>query len=344
MRHLLDINDLTPAELHRVLTLAELAEPPRVLNGRGAALAFEKPSARTRSSAEMAVVQLGGHPMYIDGREIGFDKRESAEDIARTLACYHAVIGARVFSHSVLERMAAVSPVPVVNLLSDRAHPLQALADVLTLKSLLGNTADGGACHDGADSGTGAASAGDSASAGVDGGSSGMTGLCGEASLALDGRVLAYVGDSNNVARSLVLAAGAVGVSVRVASPSGYGFDDLTLRCFKDYGCDVTALEDPVEAVSGAHAVYTDVWTSMGQEGENEQRRADFAGYTVDEQLMAQAAVDAVFLHCLPAHRGEEVASGVLDGPASRVWPQASNRLHATRGLLLWLLECAQRR
>lgn len=294
MRHLLDIDDLTPPELNRVLDLSETAEPPRVLDGMGMALLFEKPSGRTRNSAEMAVVQLGGHPVYIEGHEVGIDHRESAEDVARTLGCYHAVIGARVFSHSVLERMARVSPVPVVNLLSGYAHPLQALADILTLKSEL----DG-----------------------------------------LDGRVLAFVGDSNNVARSLILAAGAANMSARIASPPGYSFDEASLQRMRRYGCNVVTTEDPAEAVKGAHAVYTDVWTSMGQEGENERRVADFADYTVNQGLMSQADPSAVFLHCLPAHRGYEVSDDVLDGPASKVWLQAANRLHATRGLLLWLLE-----
>lgn len=313
VRHLLDIDDLTPAELSRVLALAETTGQPRALDGEGVALVFEKPSSRTRNSMELAVVQLGGHPVYITGGEVGFDVRESAEDLARTLACYHAVIGARVLSHSVLERMAEASPVPVVNLLSDHAHPLQALADVLTLKTGLVGGSGGGTGADGA----GPARAGSG----------------------LDGRVLAFVGDSNNVARSLVLAAGAAGMSARVASPAGYGFDEGSLRRMRRYGCDVTAVEDPAEAVRGAHAVYTDVWVSMGQEEEEQQRIADFEGYTVDAALMARAAPGAVFLHCLPAHRGFEVTAEVLDGPASRVWPQAANRLHATRGLLLWLCE-----
>lgn len=296
MRHLLDIDDLTFEELSRVLVLAEKSDPPRILDDKGVVLLFEKPSSRTRSSAEIAVVQLGGHPMYITADEVGFDVRETAEDLARTWAGYHSVIGARVFSHGVLKRMTEVSTVPVVNLLSDLAHPLQALADVLTLKSELGQSG-------------------------------------------LEGKTLAYVGDSNNVARSLVLAAGAVGMTVRVASPSGYIFDAATVERFSQYGCDFTALEDPVEAVKGAHAVYTDVWASMGQEDQKEERRVTFKDYTVDEKLMAQASPEAIFLHCLPAKRGYEVTDGVLDGPASRVWVQSANRLHATRGFFLWLWE-----
>ena len=312
MRSFLDIDDLTPEELCRVLALAEISDPIPVLDGRGVALIFEKPSSRTRSSAEMAVVQLGGHPVYITGGEIKVDVRESAEDIARTLSCYHTVVGARVFSHRILQRMAEASFTPMVNLLSDRSHPLQALADVLTLKSALRQDV-------GLEQGVG------------------DTG--GKAGLGLEGKVLAYVGDSNNVARSLTLAAGFAGMSIRIASPAGYGFSENTLDHFSSLGCDVVSSEDPSEAVSGAHAVYTDVWASMGQEDETEQRNTVFKGYRVDEKLMAQASSGAIFLHCLPARRGYEVTDEVLDGSASRVWLQTANRLPATRGLLQWLCE-----
>ena len=293
MRHFLEVDDLDADELARVLDLAADPSPPQVLAGRGAALVFEKPSSRTRNSTEMAVVQLGGHPAYILPQEVGLDERESVEDVARTLACYHAVIGARVFSHSTVERMAAAGAAPVVNLLSDDAHPMQALADVLTLRAVL----DG-----------------------------------------LEGRTVAYVGDANNVARSLALAAGMSGMTMRIASPDGYGFDDSALARLRSRGCEPDIADTPADAVRGVHAVYTDVWTSMGQENEAAQRLEAFAGFTVDAALMEGAAPDAVFLHCLPAHRGEEVSAEVIDGPRSRVWLQAANRMHAARGLLLWLL------
>lgn len=294
MRHFLEIDDLEAHELARVMDLACDPDPPRVLAGRGMALLFEKPSNRTRNATEMAAVQLGGHPVYISGAEVGLDERESVEDVTRTLACYHAVVGARVFAHSTVERMAAVDAVGVVNLLSDDAHPMQALADVLTVRSSLGG---------------------------------------------LDGRVLAYVGDANNVARSLALAAGLTGITMRIASPDGYGFDDATVARLRARGCEPEVAGSPYDAVRGAHAVYTDVWTSMGQETEAAERRQAFRGYTVDAELMAQTAPNSVFLHCLPAHRGEEVAAEVIDGPRSRVWLQAANRMHAARGLLLWLLQ-----
>ena len=296
MRHFLDVDDLEPSELARILNLATDPNPPQVLAGKGAALLFEKPSARTRSATEMAVVQLGGHALYITGAEVGLDERESVEDVIRTLACYNAVIGARVFAHSTVERMAAAGAVPIINLLSDHAHPTQAVADLLTVRAALGH---------------------------------------------LEGLVLAYVGDANNVARSLAYAAGLSGMAVRIASPEGYGFSESALRRMRGRGCEPVQVTNPVQAVRGAHVVYTDVWASMGQEQEADKRREDFAGFTVNRALMAQAASDALFLHCLPAHRGEEVEAAVIDGPQSRVWLQAANRMHAARGLLLWLMEKA---
>ncbi len=284
MRHFLEVDDLSSDELTAVLDMAEQPDPPAVFAGRGAALLFEKPSNRTRLSMEMAVSQLGGHPISLRNEEVGIDTRETAEDLARVYSGMCALIGARVFEHSKLERMAGVATVPVVNLLSDDAHPVQALADLLTMRQRFGS---------------------------------------------LDGRSLAYVGDGNNVCRSLMVAAGLAGMRMRVATPASFeppadGVSELT--------------HDPAEAVAGADAVYTDVWASMGQEEEAAQRRQDFAGFTIDDDLMAQAAPDAVFLHCLPAHRGEEVAASVLEGPQSAVWQQATNRMHAQRGLLWWLL------
>jgi ornithine carbamoyltransferase len=257
---------------------------------------FEKPSARTRSSMELAVVQLGGHPVSVRGDEVGIDRRETAEDVARTLACYHAAIGARTYSHRVLERMAAVSPVPVVNLLSDDAHPLQALADLLTLRQAWGG---------------------------------------------FEGRALAWVGDGNNVCRSLGLAGALAGLEVRVACPPGYGLPEAHADRLKALEADVAVTSRPEEAVAGADAVYTDVWASMGQEDEAGDRRRAFEGFGVDDRLMAAAAPGALFLHCLPAHRGEEVTAAVFDGPASRVWAQAANRMHAARGVLRFLVEAA---
>jgi ornithine carbamoyltransferase len=304
-RHFLDVDDLSCDELDDVLAAASLpaAEVPPVLAGRGAALLFEKPSARTRSSTELAVVGLGGHPVYIQGPEVGIDVRETAEDVARTLACYHAVLCARVIDHTTLVRMVGALdqahdddfpvPVPVVNLLSDRAHPCQALADLLTLRQAFGD---------------------------------------------VEGRTVAYIGDANNVWRSLALAAAMTGIRIRTASPDGYEPDADDLARVARLGGEVEVTSDPMEAASGADALYTDVWTSMGQEDEQELRRKAFAGFTIDDDMVRCAAPDAVVLHCLPAHRGEEITASVLEGPRSVVWRQAANRMHAVRGLLAWLL------
>jgi ornithine carbamoyltransferase len=291
-RHFLEVDDLTPDELVAVLDRSEDRDPQPVLAGRGVALLFEKPSARTRNSAEMAVVQLGGHPISLRGDEVGIGAREPADDLARVLSCYHAAIGARVYDHGVLDQMAGVADVPVINLLSDIGHPVQALADLLTLRQRFHSLA---------------------------------------------GKTVAWVGDGNNVCQSLMIGAAMLGMHVRVATPEGYEPSSLAVERARDHGAQVLITPDPSEAVAVADAVCTDVWASMGQEDEADRRRQAFARYTVTEKLMAEANPDAVFLHCLPAHRGEEVEAAVIDGPASLVWPQAANRLHTMRGLLLWL-------
>ncbi len=294
----LEVDDLSPVQLEAVLDTAAAgkARPdliPHVLADHGVALLFEKPSARTRTSSEMAVVALGGHPVYLRAEEVGIDTRETAEDVGRTLASYCSLIAARVFSHGVLERIADAVDVPVVNLLSDRAHPCQALADLLTLRELYGT---------------------------------------------IEGRRLVYVGDGNNVAASLAFGAALTGLELTVASPPGYELDDDVVDRARNLGGIIDLVGDPHEAVKGADAVYTDVWTSMGDEHEAEVRREAFAGWQVDRDLMAIAGPDASFLHCLPAHRGEEVSAEVLEGPASVVWQQAENRMHAARALFQLML------
>jgi ornithine carbamoyltransferase len=291
-RSILDVDDLTADELSTVLELSERPDPPPVLRGRGVALLFEKPSARTRNSTEMAVVQLGGHPVSLRGDEVGLDERETAEDLARTLAQYHAALGARVFDHGALERIAAAVDIPVINLLSDRSHPLQTLADLLTLRQRLGDLA---------------------------------------------GRTIAWVGDGNNVCTSLLLGVALAGAEMRVAAPDGYQPPPSALERARALGGTVTVTADPRAAAAGADAICTDVWTSMGQEAERRERRKAFQPYQVDSALLGSAAPGAVFLHCLPAHRGEEVTAEVIDGPQSGVWQQAGNRMHTARGLLLWL-------
>jgi ornithine carbamoyltransferase len=299
VRHVLEIDDLRAEELDEVLRRA--AEPPggdRPLAGRTVGLYFEKPSLRTRHSSEVAVVQLGGHPVTFRREEVGSGEREPVADIARVLSGYHAVLGARVFDHRLLEELAAAATVPVVNLLSDRGHPCQALADLLTMRQHLGE---------------------------------------------LEGATVAWVGDFNNVARSLALGATMMGMKVRLACPPGYGPTDEDLDRLAALGAPPVVTTRPTEAVAGAAAVHTDVWASMGQEDEAEERARAFEGFQVDDRVMDAAAPGAVFMHCLPAHRGEEVTASVVDGPRSVVIAQAHNRLHSMRGLLSWLVEEAQR-
>lgn len=295
-RHLLDVTDFTADEIRTILELAEvpIESLGRPLGGRGAALIFEKPSNRTRHSMEMAVSQLGGHPVYTRGEEVGFDTREPVEDIARVMAGYHGIIAARVFDHLTVARMAAVVDVPVVNMLSDRSHPLQAFADALTMHQQLGDLA---------------------------------------------GKTVAYVGDFNNVARSLAEVSALLGMHVRFACPSGFDAAPAELERFGRLGAaSVEQSHRPADAVDGAHAVHTDTWVSMGQETERQARIRQFEGYTVDADMMARADPSAVFMHCLPAYRGIEVAADVIDGPQSVVIQQAHNRLHAARGALAFLL------
>jgi ornithine carbamoyltransferase len=295
----LQISDLSGEGIAEVLELAKARSGNRPLAGRGAALVFEHPSARTRNASEMAVVELGGHPVTIRGEEVGFDRRESVEDVARTLACYHAAILARVTDHSTLERMAtalrtAGSSVPVVNLLSDLEHPTQALADLLTIDQCLGG---------------------------------------------LSGVSVAFIGDANNVARSLGDALALSGASLRVASPSGFAFDEIDAARVAVLGGELVLCATAEEAARDADVLYSDVWVSMGQEEQAAEKRKAFAAFTIDAELLASAKPDAIVMHCLPAHRGEEITAEVLDGPKSRVWLQAENRLHSIRGLLEYLFD-----
>jgi len=278
VKHLLSIRDLSAADLDWILSAAEQPHP-RPLEGKGVALYFEKPSARTRNSMELASAQLGGHPVYIQKDELGMGSRESVADVTHTLAAYHAIIAGRVFDHGLLEEMAAVNAAPVLNMLSGSDHPLQALADLLTVKQLLGR---------------------------------------------VEGAKIAFIGEGNNVSRSLAEACALAGAEFIIAAPNGYGLDGAL------------NVSDPVDAVDGADVVYTDVWVSMGGQDSDERRQA-FEPYQVDEALMARAN-DAWFLHCLPARRGEEVTAPVIDGKRSAVWRQAENRMHTARGAMLWML------
>ena len=282
MKHFLTMRDLSADDLQAILALSEAA-PQRLLHGKGVALYFEKPSARTRNSMEMAAAQLGGHPVYLQPAELGIGTRESVEDVTRTLACYHSIIAARVFDHGLLEAMAAVNAAPVLNMLSGTDHPLQALADLLTIRQLVGR---------------------------------------------LEGVRVAFLGEGNNVARSLAQGCALAGADFAIASPPGYGLDDLP--------AGARTAGDALEAIKGADVVYTDVWVSMGSE-DSAERHSAFEPFRVDEKLMERAP-DAWFMHCLPARRGEEAAAGVIDGARSAIWRQAENRMHTARGAMLWMM------
>jgi len=291
-RHLLEIDDLNSTELDKVLSLST-QRSEELLLGKGAALLFEKPSNRTRNSMEMAIVQLGGHPVTIRPDEVGIGKRESTGDVAKTLSCYHALIGARVFEHETVSELSAYSSVPVINMLSDESHPLQALADLLTIKQEFGQ---------------------------------------------LKGLKIAYIGDSNNVAQSLAIGSLMAGVEFRVASPKGYEFSEVSLKRIQSVSGQILQTGEPETAVEGANVIYTDVWTSMGQEAESATRLRDFNGFTVTMEMLSLADPESIFLHCLPAHPNEEVTQEVLDSSYSRIWKQAENRMHSARGAIAFLL------
>ena len=302
-RHFTDLFGLEPAEALDLLDRADrvkrdwsrgVREP--LLAGRTLGLLFEKPSLRTRVSFEAAIDQLGGSAIFLPAKDVGIGVRESVADVARVLSQYLDALAVRTYAQSLVEELADHATIPIINALTDSAHPCQAMADLMTVREALGG---------------------------------------------LEGVRLAFVGDGNNVAMSLAVACALLGARFALARPDGHdlppAFRDRYAKAFPDRPLTVT--DDPAEAVEAADVVYTDVWASMGQESEAEARRATFAPYQVDGPLFAHASPRAIFLHCLPAHRGEEVSAEVLDGPQSLVVPQAANRLHFQKALLLWLLE-----
>ena len=283
--HFLDGTELTRDQLtsllDRALALKGAPAASRALQGRSMALIFEKPSTRTRVSFETGVVELGGHPMVLRAGELQISRGESLRDTALIFSRHVAAIGLRTGDEEQLLTLAEHATVPVVNMLSPRHHPCQALADLMTLREAFGP---------------------------------------------LDGRVLTYVGDGNNVARSLALVGSLAGLRVRVAAPAGFQLE-------AEAGAEL--FDDPREAVDGADAVYTDVWVSMSDdESEAGRRREALAPYRLDEALLERAAPHAIALHCLPAHPGEEITEGVLYGDRQRIWDQAENRRHAQKALL----------
>ncbi len=305
VKHFLSVADLNGDEIEQLIKQALLMKrgpTERLLSGKSVALLFEKPSLRTKVSFDIAIEQLGGHPVYLSPAEVGMGKRESVSDVARVLCRYVDGIVARTFAHQTLLTLAEYSSVPVVNALSDLEHPCQALADFLTIyenKNRLANL------------------------------------------------TLAFIGDGNNVANSLLLAASLTGVNFHVASPPGYEIKQEMLSRSQELavssGSRIELTNDPMAAVKDVDVVYTDVWTSMGQEAEAEERRRIFSDYQVNEKLLSLAKKDALFMHPLPAHHGEEVSSGLLDNPHSVVFAQAENRLHLQKALLAKLLSSSNR-
>jgi ornithine carbamoyltransferase len=304
MHDLLRVADLDAAELLELLELAAAAKADRSAfsqagAGRTAAVLFEKPSLRTRFSVEGALARIGAHPIGAYDREVGLGSRESLEDAGAVLSRYTDVIVIRTFAHERVERLARAASVPVINALTDAHHPLQALADLQTVTE---------SC------------------------------CAGDARALKDVRI-GFIGDGNNVAASLIEACTLVGASVAIGCPPGQEPDDAVLSWAAEHAGVVKVTNDAGAAVKDADVVYTDVWASMGQEDEADARKKLFAPYRVSAELMSAAAPDAIFLHCLPAHRGEEVTAEVIDGGASRVFDQAENRLHTSLAVFVRLFE-----
>lgn len=303
-RDLLSPLDLSRPELERVLELAGLLKAWQragvrmtPLAGRSLAMIFQKPSTRTRVSFDVAMAQLGGHALTLHARELQLGRGETIEDTGRVLSRYVDAIMVRTYAHREVEALARAASVPVINGLTDYLHPVQALADFMTIQERLGRLA---------------------------------------------GVRLVYVGDGNNVARALLWGGARLGMHLVVSSPPGYQLEPEAVAVAEAEaaasGGRVELVTDPREAVRGADVIYTDVWTSMGQEAERERRVRDLAAYRVDARLVAEAAPHVLVMHCLPAHRGEEITDDVIDGPHSVVWDQAENRLHSQKALLLLLL------
>jgi len=303
VRHFTSVGELSASELGMLLDLARKLKRERrqanaPLRGKTLAQIFEKPSLRTRLSFDVGMAELGGHCIYLSPQEVGLGRRESVADVARVVSRMVDAVVLRTNSHETIEEFARCSSIPVINGLSDLSHPCQGLADILTVVEKKGPD--------------------------------------------LRDTTVAYVGDGNNVLHSLMLAAALRGARMRIATPEGFEpqrrYVELAERIAREAAGSVDLGHDPIVAVSDADVVYTDVWTSMGQEQEYERRRRAFAGYQVNAQLMRNAKRDAIVMHDLPAHRGEEITDEVMDGPQSVVFDQAENRLHAQKALLCWLL------
>lgn len=300
-RHFLTVSDLSREELLGLLDrAAELkalrgtAAHPRPLEGKSIAVVLEKASTRTRLSFEVGIHELGAQAVTLISKDTQLGRGEPLEDTARMLSRYVHGAVYRTFGHDRVETLARHAAIPVVNGLSDKFHPVQLLADLMTVRERFGPT--------------------------------------------MEGVRVAWIGDGNNMAHSWIVAAAVGGFELALACPTGYEPDAEVLAEARARGANVQAHSRPQDAVEGANVVTTDVWASMGQEAEAAERERAFSEFIVDDDAMKHAAEDAIFLHCLPAHRGEEVSASVIDGPQSRVWDEAENRLHTQKALLEWLV------
>lgn len=300
MKHFDSLLRLTTQEIQDIIQTAKVlkaglkkGDRPPLLAGHTLILLFEKPSLRTRISFETAIAQLGGNSLFLSAADAGLHGRESLPDVARVLSSYSDFIVIRAFSQTLIEEMTKYSRCPIINGLSDRSHPCQALADVFTIQECFGDLK----------------------------------------------RRIAFVGDGNNVARSLAVAAAHMNIPFVMSAPTGYEFHSQFLKRLHEQfpNFQITQEPDPRKAVANADIIYTDVWVSMGQEAETEKRKSIFAPYQVNEKLFAAAPAHAKFMHCLPARRGLEVTDGIMDGEHSIAFEQAENRLHLSKGILAWL-------
>ena len=300
-KDLISIADLPREDILRLLESAEAfrvrrgrrGSHGRPLQGKSLAMIFEKPSTRTRVSMEIAAAELGGHPLYLSANELQLGRGETVADTARVLSRYVHGITARVYSHNTVVQLAAHASVPVVNALSDWEHPLQILADLLTIRQRFGR---------------------------------------------LEGLRIAWIGDGNNVCNSLILASAILGMEMAVSSPAGYQPKEAILAQAERLGARPRLVEQPAAAAQGADVLVTDTWVSMGDEAEEAERLRVFWGYQVNSELLALAAPRAIALHCLPAHRGQEITDEVMDGPQSAVFDEAENRLHTSKAVFAWLM------
>ena len=301
MKHLLKMLDLSPEEINEILNLADQLKyelkngiPHKHLEGKTLGMIFQKSSTRTRVSFETGMYQLGGQPLFLSSKDLQIGRGEPVQDTARVLSRYLSGIMIRTFEQQEVNDLAKYGSIPVINGLTDFAHPCQVLADLMTIREYKNK---------------------------------------------LDGLKFCFIGDGNNMANSLTVGCLKMGMSVSLACPEGYYPPDEILDFAKGYGDKFELINDPVTAAKDADVIYTDVWASMGQEGEAEKRKLAFKGYQVNDDVMASAKPDAIVLHCLPAHREEEITEKVFEAHANEIFDEAENRLHAQKAVMVLLMK-----